>query len=52
VARGVVEDLSDGVATARILTAPSAGATLGAGAKVHFAAPDAFDRNPLTAGIM
>jgi hypothetical protein len=52
VARGVVEDLSDGVATARVLTAPTAGATLSAGAKVHFAAPDAFDRNPLTAGLL
>lgn len=51
-ARGVVEDLADGVATARILTAATAGATLAAGAKVHFASPDAFDRNPLTARLM
>jgi hypothetical protein len=52
VARGVVEDLAGGVATARILTAPSAGVSLAGGAKVHFAAPDAFNRNPLTAGVM
>jgi hypothetical protein len=52
VARGVVEDLSDGVATTRVLIAPAAGATLSSGAKVHFAAPDAFDRNPLTAGLL
>jgi hypothetical protein len=52
VARGVVEDLAGGVATARVLTAPSAGVSLAGGAKVHFAAPDAFDRNPLTAGVM
>jgi len=52
VARGVVEDLADGVATARVLTAATAGITLSGGAKVHFASPDAFDRNPLTAGLM
>jgi hypothetical protein len=51
VARGVVEDLADSVATARVLTA-TAGITLDSGAKVHYAAPDAFDRNPLTAGVM
>jgi hypothetical protein len=52
VARGVVEDLADGVATARVLKATSTGITLSAGAKVHFAAPDAFDRNPLTAALL
>jgi len=52
VARGVVEDLSAGVATARVLTAASSGITLSAGSKVHFAAPDAFDRNPLTSRLV
>src|SRR5438309_1255811 len=50
VARGVVENLSSGTATARILTTTSANFTLAANSKVHFAAPDAFERNPFTAG--
>jgi hypothetical protein len=50
VARGVVENLSSGQATARILTTASKGLTLDTNSKVHFAAPDAFERNPFTAG--
>jgi hypothetical protein len=52
VARGVVEDLSAGVATARVLTAVGTGITLAADSKVHYASPDAFDRNPLTAALL
>jgi hypothetical protein len=50
VARGVVENLSAGQATARILTTTSDHLTLPADSKVHFAAPDAFERNAFTAG--
>ena len=50
VARAVVENLSSGQATARILTTTSDHLTLAANSKVHFAAPDSFERNPFTAG--
>lgn len=50
VARGVVEDLSAGQATARILTTTSDDLSLPANSKVQFAAPDAFERNAFTAG--
>jgi hypothetical protein len=50
VARGVVENLASGQATARVLTATSDNISLDTNSKVHFAAPDAFERNPYTAG--
>lgn len=50
VARGVVENLASGQATARVLTTTSSQLTLDVNSKVHFAAPDAFERNPFTAG--
>jgi antitoxin (DNA-binding transcriptional repressor) of toxin-antitoxin stability system len=52
VARAVVEDLSPGVATARVLTTTSTSITVARAAKVQFATADAFDRNPLTAGLL
>ena len=51
VARGVVENLADGVATARVLTAASPSLTLARSTKAHFASPDAFARHPLTASL-
>jgi hypothetical protein len=51
VARGVVENLASGVATARVLTAASPGITIPKSAKAHFAQADAFERNPLTASL-
>jgi hypothetical protein len=49
VAHGVVENLASGQATARVLTAVAKNITLDRHAKVHFAHPAAFKRNPNTA---
>jgi hypothetical protein len=49
VAHGVVENLASGQATARVLTVVAKNITLDRHAKVHFAHPAAFQRNPNTA---
>jgi hypothetical protein len=51
VARAVVEDLSTGVATARVLTAIAPSITIAQGTKVQYATQDAFERNALTAAL-
>ncbi|MGA2412402.1 MAG: hypothetical protein ABSG46_18710, partial [Candidatus Binataceae bacterium] len=51
VARGVVEDLADGIAKARVLAVTSTHLTLAANTKAHFATPEAFSRHPLTASL-
>jgi hypothetical protein len=52
VARGVVENLAAGQATARILTARSDTVSLEQNGRAQFAEAGAFERNPLTAGIL
>ena len=51
VARGVVEDLANGVATARVLTATSQHLMLARNTKAHLAPQEAFRRHPLTASL-
>lgn len=48
VAKAVVEDLSGGQVTTRIIQAATQTVQLSQDATVHFAEPSAFDRNPLT----
>jgi hypothetical protein len=48
VARGVVEDLATGKATARIVQTSGASVQIEQGARVQFANPEGFERNPLT----
>jgi hypothetical protein len=51
VARGVVEDLAHGVATARVLHVTSPHITLAHHTKAHFATKEAFRRHPLTSSL-